>query len=475
MSQPKKTLIQGTPWRVILLFALPLLIGNIVQQLYHVIDAIVVGQSISVNALAAVGVTGSLLFLFMGFAWGMTSGFAIPTAQAFGAGNDRALKESVVAGTILTGLVSIILTIATPLLAEPLLVLMKTPAELLPDATTFAVVSFLGVSCTMFFNYLSAIIRAIGDSRTPLIFLVLACVLNIVLVVLFVTVLGFGVGGAALATVLSQLASVLACLWYVKKKVPILHISRSEWKASRKELVRQLKIGVPMGFQASIIAIGTLIVQVKLNEMGAQAVAAYTAATRVDGLAVAFLASMGLACSTFVAQNYGAREFQRIRVGVKQSIIVSTIASLILAVVLITAGSPIVRLFVGSGEEDVVSMAHWYLVVNGVLYFVLGWLFVWRGALQGLGRTLVPMLTGLTELIGRVLTAITLGAIFGFAGIVWGNPVAWLAAVVLLFPAWRRALKDLKSDEHALELLSAEGSSDVVIETVVPELVSEKA
>lgn len=454
MSQPKKTLTVGTPWRVILLFTIPLLIGNVVQQMYHVIDAMIVGQSLGVNALAAVGVTGALLFLFIGMAWGMTSGFAIPTAQAFGAGNYAAVRRSVAAGTTLTAIISIVLTIAAPLLAEPLLKLLKTPSELMADATTFAVISFLGASTTMFFNYLSAIIRAIGDARTPLIFLIVSCGLNIVLVIAFVRGFNTGVGGAAFATVLSQLGAVVGCLWYVRAKVPVLHVQRKDWKVSRQELMHQLRIGIPMGFQTSIIAIGTLVVQVKLNELGSTAVAAYTAANRVDGLAVAFLASLGLAASTFVAQNFGARQFGRIRQGVRQSLIMSTIASIVLAVTLIAAGSPIVRLFVGDGAEEVVSMAHWYLVVNGVLYFVLGVLFVLRGALQGLGRTFVPMMTGVTELVGRVAAAVILGAFFGFSGIVWGNPVAWIAAVVLLWPAWSKALKDIRSDELALETIT---------------------
>lgn len=456
MSQPKKTLTVGTPWRVILLFTVPLLIGNVVQQMYHVIDAMIVGQNLGVNALAAVGVTGALLFLFIGLAWGMTSGFAIPTAQAYGAGNYAAVRRSVAAGTTLTAIISVVLTIAAPLLAEPLLRLLRTPEELMADATTFAVISFLGASTTMFFNYLSAIIRAIGDARTPLIFLIVSCGVNIVLVIAFVRGFNTGVGGAAFATVLSQLAAVLGCLWYVKAKVPVLHVQRKDWKVSRQELMHQLRIGVPMGFQTSIIAIGTLVVQVKLNELGSTAVAAYTAANRVDGLAVAFLSSLGLAASTFVAQNYGARHFDRIRQGVRQSLVMSTVTAIALAALLIAAGSPLVRLFVGNEAESVVSMAHWYLVVNGILYFVLGVLFVLRGALQGLGRTFVPMMTGVTELVGRVAAAIILGAFFGFSGIVWGNPIAWILAVVLLWPAWTKALKDLKSDEHALDIITHE-------------------
>lgn len=431
-----KTLTAGTPWRVILVFSIPLLIGNIVQQLYHVVDAMVVGQVLGVNALAAVGATGSILFLLLGFSWGMTNGFAIPTAQAFGAGDTEAVKRSVAAGTVLTAAVSVVMTVGAPFVAEPLLVLMRTPSELLADATTFAVISFLGASATMFFNFLSAIIRAIGDSKTPLYFLVIACVANIILVIAFVGWFSWGVGGAAVATVLSQLFSVVLCLIYVRKSLPTLHIEKRHWHISKEDIKLHLHLGLPMGFQASIIAIGALAVQIRLNTLGSDAVAAYTAATRVDGLAVAFLASLGLAVATFTAQNYGAGKIDRIITGVRQGIWLSVVTSVVLGVVLIAAGSPIIRTFVGNGEETVVGMAHWFLVTNGALYWVLGILFITRNALQGLGRTVSPTLSGVFELVMRVVVAIVLGAIMGFDGIVLSNPLAWLGAVVLLLPAW---------------------------------------
>lgn len=446
MSQQKKTLTVGTPWRVILIFTIPLLVGNIVQQLYQVIDAMVVGQELGVNALAAVGATGSMLFLLMGFAWGMTSGFAIPTAQAYGAGDFTAVRRSVAAGTLLSAIVSVVLTVLAPLVARPLLELMNTPAELLDDATTFAVISFLGAATTVFFNFLSAIIRAIGDSRTPLVFLVISCGINIALVIAFVKYLGYGVGGAAFATVLAQVISVALCFFYVRKALPVLHVQKKDWRVSRQEFARHLNIGIPMGFQASIIAIGTLAVQIKLNSLGTEAIAAYTAATRVDGLAVAFLASLGLAASTFVAQNYGAGFSNRIRVGVRQSLIMSVIGGLVLAVALIAAGSAIVSSFVSDGNTEVVEMAHWYLIVNGALYATLGVLFVTRGALQGMGHTLIPTLTGFMELVFRVAVAFILGGFFGFEGVVWGNPLAWLGALILLIPAWGKARRQLPPD-----------------------------
>ncbi|GGO61906.1 MATE family efflux transporter [Microbacterium nanhaiense] len=469
------TLTTGAPWRVILAFSIPLLIGNVVQQLYQFVDTVVVGRHLGVDALAAVGATGSLIFLLIGFALGVTSGFAIPTAQAYGAGDHTAVRRSVATGTILTAAMSVVLTIAAPLLAHPILILMQTPAELLDDATVFAQVSFLGSAATMFFNYLAAIIRAIGDSRTPLIFLILACLLNIALVIVMVGPLGWGVAGAALATVVSQAVSVLLTLEYVRRRLPVLHVGRADFRVARAELVEHLRLGLPMGFQASIISLGIIAVQVRLNSLGAEAVAAYTAASRIDSLASAFLASLGLAVSMYVAQNFGGGRPDRIRRGVGQAIWMSIIGSAFLGVLMVVIGAPVVRVFVGNDAEGVVDLAHTMLIINGVTYWILGVLFVTRGALQGLGRTLVPTITGAVELGMRTLAAIALGAFFGFVGVAWSNPVAWIGAVVILIPAYVRAHRQLAhmpvnprvlTDTTPIALIGPHEGSDAV-DTVI--------
>ncbi|MFC0674987.1 MATE family efflux transporter [Brachybacterium hainanense] len=436
-------LTRGAPWRVILLFAVPLLIGNIVQQLYQFADAAVIGRHLGVTSLAAVGATGGLLFLLLGFAIGVSSGFAVPTAQAFGAGDRRGVARSVVAGTILTAAISIVVSLGGALAAGPMLSLLRTPAELLPEATVFAQVSFLGAGTVMFFNYLAAIIRAIGDSRTPLRYLVIACVLNVVLVVALVMGAGLGIAGAALATCLAQLASALLCLAHVRAKVPALHVAREDWRIDRAALAEHLRIGLPMGFQASIIAIGSLAVQIRINTLGPDAVAAYTTYARVDGLGVALLQSLGLAATTFAAQNLGAGQGRRIRRGIVQALGLAVASSLAIGLVLVLAARPLVRLFVGEGSDAVVEMAMLPLHINAALYSVLGVLFVLRGALQGLGQPAVPMVTGVIELVMRLGTAIVLGAMFGFAGVVWGTPLAWAGAVALLVPAYMRAHRSL--------------------------------
>lgn len=447
-----KNLTSGTPWKVIVIFAIPLLIGNVVQQLYQVIDAMVVGQHLGVNALAAVGTTGAMLFLLIGFAWGVTTGFAIPTAQAFGAGDLRAVRRSVAAGAVLTGVVALAITAVGVIFARDLLMLLQTPPELLDNATTFATVSFAGASATMYFNYLSAIIRAKGDSRTPLVFLMISCAVNIGLVILFVQHFGWGVGGAAGATVVAQLLSVALCLAYVRKSIPEFSLQREDWAQCPKVIGQHLRIGLPMGFQSSIVAIGSLAVQVRLNTLGAQAVAAYTTATRVDGLAVAFMASLGLAVSTFVAQNYGAQQTRRILTGVRQGTLIAVGTAVILGAVFISFGENIVRLFVGAGSNAVVQMAHEFLVCNGICYAVLGVLFTTRSALQGLGRVGIPMLSGVLELVMRVSAAIALAGVMGFSGIVWANPLAWAGAALLLLPAWMVARKQLTQASEAEEI-----------------------
>ncbi|KQR40099.1 MULTISPECIES: MATE family efflux transporter [Microbacterium] len=437
------SLTTGRPWRVILSFSIPLLLGNVVQQMYQFADAVVVGRHLGVESLAAVGATGSLLFLLIGFAWGLTSGFAIPIAQAFGAGDGAAVRRSVATGVILTGITSVVLTIVAPLIAAPVLALLQTPAELMPEATIFTQISFIGASATMFFNYLSAIIRAIGDSRTPLIFLTVSCALNVGLVVLMVGPLEWGVGGAALATVVAQAVSVALCLEFVRRRLPMLHLRRADWRVTRNDFTEHLRLGLPMGFQASIIAIGTLVVQVALNTLGSDAVAAYTTASRVDGLAVAFLSSLGLASSMYAAQNLGGRRPDRIRRGVIEGTWMAIAAGLALGALIIAFGTPMVRLFVGEGSDEVVRLAHLMLIINGCGYWALGVLFVLRGALQGLGHTLIPTVTGVVELVMRVGAALVLGAMIGFEGVALSNPLAWLGAIALLVPAYVRAHRDL--------------------------------
>ena len=455
------TLLAGSPWRAILSFTIPLLIGNAVQQMYQVVDTMVVGRHLGVNSLAAVGATGSLTFFLIGFAMGMTAGFAIPAAQAFGSGNSEAVRRSVATGAILTGITSLIFTVGGPFISEPLLRLLNTPDELIPEATAFLTITFLGSAGLMFFNFLSSVIRAIGDSKTPLYFLVLACVLNVILVLVFVGVIDWGVGGAAAATVISQAVSVLLCLVYIRSRLPELRLKREHWKPLREVYGEHLRLGLPMGFQSSIIAIGSISVQVRLNSLGSDAVAAYTTGSRLDSLAVSFLASLGLATSMFVAQNLGARQGKRILQGVKQSVLMGLAGSIIIGAILIVFGHPLVALFIGTSEPTVNDMAVQVLIINGSTYVFLGTLMVLRGALQGLGDAVVPTISGILELVGRVVAAILFGALWGYVGVLWSNPLAWLGATIILVPAFLRARKSLAK-------MRAEGDGSIGLTMTTP-------
>ncbi len=426
----------GPPVRLIVMFTLPLLLGNVFQQLYAVTDSIVVGRMIGVEALAAVGASGSLQFLLVGFAMGASAGVAIPVARAFGAHDLPRMRRAVAAGaTISVGIAIAIFLIGT-LGSGTLLTWMGTPAALMDDARTFLTVLFSGAVATVAFNFLSAVIRALGDSRTPLTFLVVACVLNGLLVVAFIGGFHMGVGGAALATVVAQAISVILCLILIQRRMPELRLHREDWRFSSRELGEAARFGLTMGFQMSVIAIGAAILQFGINQLGTDAVAAFTAAMRVDQVAVTPLASVGVAVSTYVAQNRGARQWWRIRVGVFRTAWLTMGLAVVLGATISIFGTNLVRLFVGDGQEQVVSMAHQYLVVNGTLYLILSLLFLLRQSVQGLGDTLTPTLAGFMELAARALVGLVLIEQLGWTGAVIAAPLAWVGALIPVAIAW---------------------------------------
>lgn len=438
-----KSLTAGSPARLIFAFTVPLIAGNIFQQFYSLIDTLIVGRTIGVNALAAVGCTGSLMFFMIGFVIGLTTGFSILTGQRFGAGDQEGVRRSAAACAILSALCTLVLTVVSVWLARPILELMQTPPEILDEAYSFIRVICLGIAATMLFNMLANLIRALGDSRTPLLFLICAAVLNVVLELLFILQFSMGVAGAAWATVLAQAASGLLCAFYIARRMPALRPRGEDWKVSGQMLRELLRIGLPMGFQSSIIAIGAIILQVALNHLGPVSVAAYAAAQKIDMVAVMPMMSFGMAMAAYTAQNYGAGRFERIRLGVRQCILMSGAFSLVIGAVNIVFGPQLIELFVGAGEPEVVALAHTYLNINGSMYFLLALLFIFRFTLQGLGKSLVPTVAGVIELLMRILAAIFLAEAFGFAGVCFANPLAWLGACVPLGVAYAFASRSL--------------------------------
>ena len=430
-----KSMTAGSPAKLILLFALPLFIGNLFQQVYNMADAFIVGRMLGVNALAAVGCTGSLTFLIIGFAQGLSAGFSILTAQRFGAGEMDGVRQSYAASLVLGGVISLVLMAASMAGTRQLLVLLQTPPEILEDATRYLIVIFAGIPATMLFNVVSNVLRALGDSKTPLSFLVWGCVLNILLDVLLILYTPLGVMGAGVATVIAQLLAGAACVVYIHKAFPALRLHRSDWKLSRREVLRHLQMGLPMGFQSSIIAIGSLMLQYALNSLGSTAVAAFTAANKLESLGTLPLCSFGLAMGTFVAQNYGAGKLHRIRTGVLQCSAMALSWSVFMGVVFLVFGRQLAILFVGR-DAQVTGLSYIYLCVVAFSMWVLALLFIFRYSLQGLGQSFVPTFAGIMELVMRGVCAVCLVGPFGFTGACLANPMAWSGSAVPLVIAF---------------------------------------
>lgn len=437
-----KDMTTGSPARLILRFTIPLLIGNLFQQLYNMADTLIVGRTLGVSALAAVGCTGSLMFFVLGFAQGLTSGFAIVTAQRFGAEDEAGVRRSFAVSILLSLGVTMVMTALSVAFARPMLVLLQTPGDVLDDACRYITVIFAGIGASMLFNLLSNILRALGDSRTPLVFLVIASVLNILLDFVLIRYAGMGVQGAAVATVAAQLFSGLLCILFIIRKFPSLHLRRADWRFGLRDIWAHTRMGLPMGFQASIIAIGAIMVQFVLNGLGSLSVAAYTVAQKVDSLATQPMMSFGMTMATYTGQNYGAGNIPRISKGVRQCLAMSVSFSLAVGLVNIFAGRLLAGLFV-SGQPEAVALSQTYLLINGALYSLLAVLFIVRYTLQGLGQSGIPTLAGIMELLMRCFAAVTLARHFGFAGASASNPLAWFGALIPLCIAYLVTMRRL--------------------------------
>ncbi|MCL2208727.1 MAG: MATE family efflux transporter [Treponema sp.] len=438
-----KNLTVGNPLTVILVFTIPLFFGNLFQQSYNIFDTYIVGRTIGLGALASVGSTGSINFLILGFINGFGIGAAVITSQRFGAGDIKGVKKSFAATIIISIGLAVVLTFISVLSARPLLEFLQTPAEIIDNAHIYIITIFWGIPTAMFFNLFANILRAVGDSRTPLYFLGIACILNILLDLFFILVLKKGLRAVALATVISQFAAGSLCLVFIIKKMPILHITSAEWRIDLKEITSHLKIALPVGFQMSIIAIGSITVTYALNQLGTSAVTAFTAANRIDVIAFMLLMSFGGAMTTYTAQNYGARQIGRIRKGIAQVSIIAVIYCVTIALVFLFSGYFFPGIFLGWDSIEILSMAHTYLIINSSFYILLAMLFIIRQSLLGLGDSVTPTIAGIMELVMRIFAAIILGRAVGFTGICWANPLAWAGALVPLVIAFVIRMKKL--------------------------------
>jgi putative MATE family efflux protein len=435
----------GSPLRLILAFSLPLMLGSLFQQFYNMADTIIVGRFVSVEALAAVGSTGSLNYLVIGFATGICSGFSIPLAQAFGARDESALRRYTANAVWLTIGFGAVLTVVTAALTRPILLLTHTPADILALAYTYIFTIFAGIPATLLYNMCSAIMRALGDSRHPLYFLLGASVLNVGLDLAFILWFHAGVFGAALATVLSQAVAGAFSLWYLLRTYRQLRWTREEGRPSRYHCLKLCAMGLPMGLQCSITAIGGVVLQAAVNGLGSAIVAAQTAGSRAGMILTVPLESLGTAMTTFAGQNQGARRLDRVRTGVSRTLALAAGYSVLSFAILHFADRLLIGLFVDPGETQIIADAQKYLFWNSVFYLLLGTLIIYRYTLQGLGFSTLAMFAGVAEMAARALVGFVFVAPFGYIAACVASPAAWLFACVFLFPAYHWALRRLEA------------------------------
>lgn len=445
MKTVQHDMTSGSPVKMILSFTFPIFIGNVFQQFYNMADAVIVGKFVGTQALAAVGSTGTIMFLIYGFVVGMTAGFTVLTAQKFGAGDMKAMRQTVAGASILSLIVGLILTAAFMILMKPWLMAMNTPADIFADAYAYIMIVSAGILAQMLYNLLASVLRALGNSKVPLYFLILSALLNIVLDLVLIIVFHMGAAGAAVATVVSQGVSGLLCLIYIVKCVPVLRMSRDDWRPSGYLLKTQMRIGIPMALQYSITAIGTMMVQSSLNILGSTLVAAYTAAGKIEQVVSQAYVALGTTLATYSAQNIGAGDVPRIRQGFRATTWIGVIYSFAAAALVMTVGKYMTYLFVSEDVELIMNSVDLYLKCAGSLFIPLAIVNIYRNGIQGLGYGLLPMMAGVAELVGRGVMSVIAAQQKSYLGVCLASPAAWVLAALLLIAMYYYVIKiDLK-------------------------------
>ena len=443
---------KGNILRCMLLFTLPVVIGNLLQELYSFFDTMIVGRTLGVVKLASVGITGSLVFFAMGFTIGNAAGCSVLTSQRLGAGDKYGMDRSIAAHYVISLLEAIFLTGVFTSLTGTLLKAINTGSDMYRHSLTYLTIIYAGIPATILYNMLSSILRAVGDSRTPLFFLAFSSVLNIILDLLFILSFGWDVAGAAIATVMSQLISGLACLIYTKAKFPELIPKRDAFKGIWPEVGKALKIGIPMGLNMSVTAAGIIIVARVLNSFGSSAVAAQTICIKIQRMMETVMFAVSTMVSTFVGQNYGARRFDRINKGIRQITLLTFIYLAFFSTVAYFLRYPIIDIFIGETDEAVMVFVEQYLRWMCPTMFLLSFLHVYRGANIGLGNGNAALIAGISELIARGLFTPLLAPIIGFTAICVTGPLAWFLCAVLGFVLFTASLKKLQRQELTAQI-----------------------
>ena len=440
-----KDMTNGSPSKHILGFAVPMLFGMLFQQFYNLVDTIIVGKTLGVEALAGVGATGSINFMIIGFCMGVCNGFVIPVAQCFGAKKPADLRKYVFNGYICSVVFSIVLTLASVIFCRRILIVMNTPADIIDHAYNYIVVIFIGIPTVFLYNMVSGVIRSLGDSKTPVVFLVLSSIINVVLDFFLILVCKMGVAGAGWATVTSQLISGLTCLIYMYKKYDILKGDKSERVLDRRFITNLCMNGVPMGLQYSITAIGSTILQAAVNTLGSTYVAAMTAGSKMFNFTCCPFDALGSTMATYAGQNVGAAKIKRLGQGVRSAMIIGSIYSVLSLVALYFTTDYIALLFVNASETTIIALTRQFILASACFYIPLTGVNVVRFCIQGMGFSVFAISAGILEMIGRAFAAIILIPSIGFMGACLASPIAWIAADAFLFPAFIHCAKKLNA------------------------------
>jgi len=436
-----KELTVGNPLKLLILFMFPIFIGNIFQQFYHLIDTLIVGRVIGIEALAAVGVTGPLIFFVISFIFAATQGFSVVTAQQFGARDYDMLRKSFAASIILSTVLTVVITAISVPFTKQMLVFLQTPKNILEGADTYLFIMFAGIIATIFYNLSSNIVRALGDSKTPLYFLIVSTVLNLIMDVLFVIKFKWGIAGVGWATIVAQAVSTILCVWYMMIKFPILHLKKEDWKIPLPFLYEHLRVGIPMGIQMSVLSLGILALQYVLNSFGSTAIAAFTTACRIEQIFLQLFVALGAAIAVYTAQNFGAKKLSRIKEGVKSSIYISLVIYAVSVLCIWYYSTQMISWFITETNEELTAFANEYLHIVMIFFIFLGILMIFRNVLQGMGSVMAPLSSGVAELIARTACAFIMGAYFGYTGVCYAAPMAWIAASVVLYVGYKISLK----------------------------------
>lgn len=427
-----KTLTEGTPWKQILLFSIPIFWGNIFQLLYSLVDTKIVGSTLGTEALAAVGSVSTLHTLMTGFLNGLTLGFSLITAMCFGADNMKRLKKSFAMTIGLGVLTTTVLVVALMFVLQPLLHLLNVPEEQFAMSYAYISVLIVGLFATVLYNLCANTLRAIGDSLTPLLFLILATVSNIGLDYLFILEFHMGVQGAAYATVLAQLISVVLCFVRIFRKFPILHLQKSDFRPEKGLIVEMYKSGLSMGLMSCLVSIGTIMLQSAINTFGTTVIVAHTAARKVFEIMSLPMSVLGSAMATYCGQNYGAKRFDRIRQGIRASLLIAAIWSVAVFIICHTVEGALIRFVASTTDAEVIYWGSMYLKVDMSFIVVCGVIVILRNSMQGFGDRVIPVFSSCIELAGKIIFAFVFAPMFAYWGIIWAEPVVWIAMVIPL-------------------------------------------